>query len=128
MEPLFNVDEKNRLFLVALPKFCKIANPMISLSTYQTEIKTAAIYSPIIESIPWINHVLQQRCFCNNNHPIQDGINTVIYWLFFWLKLRLPLAAKWHPCFFLLDLNIICSKMLSYNTFFSWYTIYKIGN
>lgn len=62
MQPLFNVEENGTLVLVALAKDCKKEKPLLNLTTYRGEIKSAAVFMPIIEFIPWINQVLQKRC------------------------------------------------------------------
>lgn len=75
MKPLFNVEEDNTLVLVALARKCITAKPLLNPSTSREETKSAAVFMPIIDFIPWINGVLQKRCLCNiNRYPIQQGI------------------------------------------------------
>lgn len=62
MQPLFNVERNDQLVLVALPKHCKISKPVINLITYREEVKSATVFMPIIECLPWIYQVLQDRC------------------------------------------------------------------
>lgn len=62
MQPLFNVERNDQLVLVALLKLCKISKPLINLITYREEVKPVTVFKPIIESLPWIYQVLQDRC------------------------------------------------------------------
>lgn len=79
MQPLFNVERNDQLVLVALPKHCKISKPVINLITYREEVKSATVFMPIIECLPWIYQVLQDRCMSAVTTNIETQPQ---YWLY----------------------------------------------
>lgn len=76
MEPLFSVEESNKLVLAALPKTC-INKRLINFSNYHEEMKSTAVYIPIFQIIPWITQILKEKCNCI--YPAEQAIHAPIY-------------------------------------------------